>query len=235
MGPSIEEALQNALQKIIQEEVVLQAASRTDAGVHADQQIINFITSNHTLNLKRLKSSLNQLLPKDIATLNVEEMDLSFHPTLDCKAKEYRYRIFFGDVQLPKNRLFAWHFNGPLDLKLMEEAAFLLIGTRDFSSFCNVKKNHTYKDFIRTLYQINIEKVSDKEIAISILGDHFLYKMVRNIVGSLVYVGCGKIAPLAICDILNSKKRTHIGITAPAHGLTLHKIFYDDPLRQSLR
>lgn len=224
-GPSIEETLEQVLEKLLQEKIVLQAASRTDAHVHAVGQVVNFFT-NKERDLNLLLIGLNALLPKDIAVFAIEKKDPQFHPTLDVIAKEYRYYICYDDVQQPKERLYSWHVPFDLNIEAMEKASLYLIGTHDFSSFCNVKKNATYKDYIRTVHSIEIEKLPQKRLQIKILGHHFLYKMVRNIVGTLIYVGKEKILPQEIPLFLNDRDRKKIGMTAPAHGLFLHEISY---------
>lgn len=225
-GPSIEGTLQMVLEQIYQEPINLQAASRTDAGVHANGQVVNFISSKEK-DLKRLQTSLNQLLPKDISVLSIESMPPLFHPTLGSRGKEYHYNVCFGSVQMPHHRFYSWHISDTLDIPLMREAIMLLIGTHDFSTFCNFKKNASYSDFIRTIQQIEIEVISPYRLCFRIIGNHFLYKMVRNIVGTLIYVGKGKLQLHAISRILSSHDRTQAGVTAPAHGLFLHQVFYE--------
>lgn len=224
-GPSIEETLSIALEQILQHKVTLQAASRTDAHVHAKGQIVNFTTDN-LLNINELKNSLNDILPKEIAILTIKEMPPSFHPTLDCIKKEYHYYICNSDYQLPWFRSFSWHFYKPLDLSLMQQAAAALIGMRDFSAFCNMKKGEAYEHKVRNLLEITIESLPEGRLLFKISGNNFLYKMVRNIVGTLVYIGCGKILLESLSQLIEAKDRRQIGMTAPAHGLFLHKIYY---------
>ncbi len=228
-GNSIEEALEKALQQILQHDVQLQAASRTDAGVHAEGQVVNFLTHKKVC-LKALVHSLNGLLPKDISVLSAEEMPMDFHPTLSCRKKEYLYDLCYGPVQMPFVRHTSWHFPYALDLKKMQTAADHLIGVQDFSCFCNE----------RALWDRNpichVEKIEfmnfleTERLSIAITGDHFLYRMARNMAGTVAYAGCGKIDPEQIPAILASKDRTQAGMTAPAHGLTLKRVFYDDDL-----
>lgn len=225
MGPSIEECLQGGLEKILQHPVALQAASRTDAGVHAKGQVINFLTSK-TLHFSSLAISLNSLIPKDIVVLNAEEMPLSFHPTLDSKGKEYRYYASLGPIQLPFQRLYSWHVHHDLDLDLVKKAIPQFIGKHNFKAFCNVKKNECYADFEREVHFLEMEEKEKNEICFRIGGNHFLYKMVRNIVGTLIDIGKGKIALVDLPPILQTGKRPLAGVTAPAHGLFLHEIFY---------
>lgn len=225
-GPSIEEILQTVLEQILQHPVILQAASRTDAGVHAHGQVVNFITHKSIPDLTKFQISINSLLPKSIVVTNVSHEDDSFHPTLECKGKEYHYHICQGIFQYPEHRNFSWHCHGLLDIEQMKNAAQLLLGTHDFTAFCNAKKNEPYDNCIRTVERIEIIKLPDNRIKIVIDGNNFLYKMVRNIAGTLVYIGNGKIKLEEIINILNSKNRTLAGMTAPAHGLTLYKVKY---------
>lgn len=226
MGPSIEAVLQKTIEQIIQHPAPLQAASRTDAGVHACGQVVNFLTSKINLDLNKLRISLNSLLPKDIVVLQSEWMPASFHPTLDCNGKEYRYFICFGPIQLPQNRFTSWHVPSLLNLEAMQAALSLLIGTHDFSTFCNVKKNARYHDYIREIQSLKLEQFEEKRLLLKIRGNHFLYKMVRNLVGTLVDIGRGKISHEALPAILHSHSRPQAGVTAPPHGLFLYEVFY---------
>jgi tRNA pseudouridine38-40 synthase len=225
MGPSIEATLQQTLEQILQQPTPLQAASRTDGGVHAQGQVVNFFTTKH-IDLDRLQISLNSLLPCDIVVLAIEKMDPHFHPTLDCKGKEYRYFICHRRTQLPHRRLYAWHYHYLLDFEAMRKAAEIFVGQHDFSAFCNFKKNAHYMHTIRELSQIELMKREEDELCIRLVGNHFLYKMVRNIVGAIVYVGRGKLKIEDVLPILNSGDRKKAGMTAPAHGLFLHQVFY---------
>lgn len=225
-GPSIEEALKEVLFQILQEKPLLQAASRTDRGVHATSQVVNFYTPK---TIKDLKKALNALLPPTVAILEVEEMALSFHPTLDCIGKEYTYSIYNDDVMLPQKRLNFCHIAKALDISAMRQGAIHLIGKHDFSSFCNARKNLCYPDKIREIFNIEINK-NGFEITIKMAGNHFLYKMARNMAGILVYVGLGKILPSEIPKILQLKSRPSAAVTMPANGLALTKIFYPEKL-----
>lgn len=225
-GPSIEEELQRVLEHIYQTPIQLQAASRTDAGVHAAGQVVNFFPPKLNPCPKRLSVSINSLLPKDISVLSSEIMPQSFHPTLDAKGKEYRYYISCGKSQMPHHRFYAWHYPYQLDLDKINEALPFLIGSKDFSTFCNFKKNAAYTDFIRTVDSIQIENWEESGLCFKIQGNHFLYKMVRNLVGTLVYIGRGKVSIKNLSHIVESHDRTQAGMTAPAHGLFLHRVFY---------
>jgi tRNA pseudouridine38-40 synthase len=226
MGPSIESTLQQVIEQILQHPAPLQAASRTDAGVHALGQTVNFLTSKIDLDLRKFRTSLNRLLPKDIAVLQADLMPLSFHPTLDCTGKEYRYYVCLGPTQLPQNRLTSWHVHYPLDRNKMKQAQLLLIGIHHFAAFCNVKKNARYTDYVRDVQLLEMMEIERNRICFRIGGNNFLYKMVRNLVGTLIDIGRGKIVVESLADILQSQARPKAGVTAPSHGLFLHEVFY---------
>ncbi len=221
---SIEAVLSQTLERILQHLVKLQAASRTDAGVHAKGQVVNFLM-NEPRPLSRLMHSLNGLLPHDICVLSAERMPDDFHPTLDCIKKEYIYSICNGPVQLPFFKDTSWHFPYPLELEKMQAAATHLLGRHDFSAFCNERKIWD-RDPICELESIEIVALPGQRLQISVVGDHFLYKMMRNLAGTLAYAGCGKLQPEDIPAFLTSKDRNRIGMTAPAHGLCLNQVFY---------
>ena len=207
--------------QILRLPVALQAASRTDAGVHAEGQVVNFFTPVE-VPLEKLQKSLNSLLPEDISVLKIEKMATSFHPTLDSQGKEYHYSVCLGATQLPFYRNFSWHFSYPVNVEQMKKAAALLKGQHDFSAFTNEKQEEN----VREIYDIVIDSFENR-LKIRVSGNKFLYKMVRNIVGTLLYVGCGKLSADEIPAILESKDRTRAGVTAPAQGLVLKEVFYD--------
>jgi tRNA pseudouridine38-40 synthase len=221
-GPSIEDTLQRALEEILQEPIQLQAASRTDAGVHARGQIVNFFTSQQQIHL----TQINALLPNDIVILSTERANLKFHPTLDCIGKCYHYKIALGPVCLPEHRQIAWHFPYPVDMEKLHKATKHFIGVHDFAAFCNIKKNETYENTIREVKELCVKFEEPNLITIKISGNHFLYKMVRNIVGTLVWAAAGKIDSASIPAIILKKDRTLAGVTAPSQGLVLHEVFY---------
>lgn len=224
-GASIEEELEKALKRILQHDVQLQAASRTDRGVHASGQIVNFFTER-TVDLKNLHKSLLQLLPADIAVLSLHEAPLEFHPTTQSVGKEYRYHIANCPVLLPKKRFTYWHIKQPLDKELMKRALKFIKGTHDFKTFCNFRKGLSYSSTTRTITEAELIEEDTDHFYIKLSGDHFLYKMVRNLVGTAVYIGLGKLNLEDLQHIMESKKRAEAGITAPAHGLFLHQVFY---------
>lgn len=226
MGPNIEATLQKVIEQILQHPAPLQAASRTDAGVHAEGQVVNFFTSKPHLDLNKFRTSLNSLLPKDIVVLQTEFAPISFHPTLDCISKEYRYFLCLGPTQLPHYRFYSWHVPCFLNLEAIQKSLPFLIGNLDFAAFCNTKKNAKYINYIRKIQEIGLIILENNRLCFRIKGNHFLYKMVRNIVGTLVDIGRGRLSLEILPAILRSRHRAKAGITAPAHGLFLHQVFY---------
>jgi len=225
-GPSIQYELEKALSTVLQEPLSVEAASRTDAGVHARGQVAAFSTESMLPPLNRFQHSLNCVLPRDIAILEVKEAAASFHPTLDSIGKEYHYSICTGKVQLPFHREFSWHFPHPLDLREMQRAAFHFIGKKNFMALCTEKNEHPYADYEREITTIDLIGLEAGRWLIKVAGSAFLYKMVRTLVGTLAYVGCGKIASDEIPAILEGGQRAQAGMTAPAHGLSLERILY---------
>jgi tRNA pseudouridine38-40 synthase len=227
-GASIEESLQKTLETLLQQSISLTSASRTDAGVHARGQVVNFYTEKKNLDLGRLLAGINALLPEDISVFSAENMHDSFHATIDCIGKEYHYWMCTAPILYPQDRHTIWHYPYSLDLNLMKKAAQQLIGEHDFQALCNMKKNEEYEDYIRCIQSISIEEHSENKFLFKIEGTSFLYKMARNIVGLVTYVGRGIIPLEDVPKIIQSKDRTRSGITAPAHGLTLYKVLYPE-------
>ncbi len=225
--PSIEYTLQTTLEKILQRPAPLQAASRTDRGVHAEGQIVNFFLENDLLGLKRLQRSLNGLLPDDIRVLSIREVPLHFHPTLDARKKQYLYRIYNGEVLPPLLRFTHWHVLLPIDFDKLELAAKAIIGKHDFTAFRNMRKGIDSDDTWRTVTDITIDKTDKDILEIKVSANNFLYKMCRNIIGTLIYVAAGKISLETLAQLVHGGARPGAGITAPAHGLTLYKVYYD--------
>ncbi len=216
-GPSIQESLEQAIARITQEQVLPEAASRTDRGVHAEGQVASF-TLQKTWDPPRLQQALNGVLPFDIRVRQIKLVPASFHPTLQAKEKEYHYRVCLGEVQEPNWRHYSWHYRYPLNPLAMEQAASALLGLKDFQVFANEPEENPYC----TLSLITYTPLERQRLQISLKGDRFLYKMARNLVGTLLYIGSGKLPSSCI----QSKDKKKIGMTAPAHGLFLHRVEY---------
>jgi tRNA pseudouridine38-40 synthase len=220
-GPTVQEALARAIERVSQEKIMPEAASRTDRGVHAEGQSVAF-TLKKQWEPERLRRALNAALPGDIRVRSVEAVPASFHPTLHAKGKEYHYRLCRGAVQEPHFRLYSWHFRFPLDLLLMKKAAASLLGAHDFSAFANEAKENP----VCSLFSIDIAPLERERLQISFRGDRFLYKMARNLAGTLLYIGCGKLPPDCLPELLSSRDRKKGGVTAPPHALFLHRVEY---------
>lgn len=226
-GPSIEQSLTQALATALRFAPKLQAASRTDAGVHASCQVVNFLMEKEPPDFGKLRHSLNNLLPKDIRILQISLEQQNFHPTLDCIGKEYRYNLCLAPTMLPHRRLYCWH--RPLkyvDIAKLEIQAQQLVGEQDFAAFCNLRSERSYESTVRRIDAIEFHSCGDGEYFVLIRGNNFLYKMVRNIVGTLVYIAEGRLEAYCLPKIVASQKRSYGGITAPACGLTLVGVFY---------
>ncbi len=222
-GPSIHVQVEKAVRALLDEEVVLSAAARTDAGVHASGQVVCFTTSRE-LPLKAYWMGLNNLLPKDIAVVRAEHVPEDFDPRRLSRGKRYRYQISNRRTPSPLRRRTHWEVFQPLDLEAMREASTVLLGRHDFSAFraADCQAHHA----VRELRALSIEGESGGGIAVHIEGTAFLKHMTRNIVGTLVEVGKGKRPPRWAREVLESKDRTLAGPTAPAHGLTLVEVLY---------
>ena len=225
-GPSIEDELEKALSKIFHFNPLLQAASRTDRGVHALGQIVQF-KLDQEVDTKKLLLGLNALLPDDIRVLKASKCPDNFHPTLDALGKEYRYHLMLGVAPHPLYAHMAWHVPRFHLNEEVRKTIPLLLGTHDFKAFCNFRKNLNYPTTVRTLQSLQFIQEGPLLI-ISLVGDHFLYKMARNIVGLLVQIGEGKFPVQAVPALFEQKDRTQAAMTAPAHGLTLHNVFYPE-------
>ena len=220
-GPSIQGALEEALFKVVRKPTLVEAASRTDRGVHAKGQSAQFILDEKT-DLYRLHHALNSVLPPDIRITSLEEASSDFHPTLDATGKEYRYQICQGPVQDPIYRRHSWHVPHLLNLEAMATAAKDLMGTHDFTSFTTINVD----DGIRTLFALTITSLPENRLELLLRGDRFLYKMARRIVGTLVMIGKGDLPVPIISSLIKEPNRAMAGVTAPAHGLILRQVFY---------
>lgn len=221
--PSIEEAITDAVEKLSGERIRVWGASRTDAGVHAHGQVASFDEieerSAHTW-----YKALNRWTPHDINIHAVQKVDQSFHPRHAARGKIYTYRIWTGPLRDLYSEAFAWQLVRPLNVPAMREAAKVLIGEHDFSSFRAV--NCDASSPIRRVRRIHIEHESHYMIKLTVEGSAFLKYMVRNLVGSLVWVGTGLRPVEWMGEALRALDRGAAGQTAPSHALTLESIHY---------
>ena len=220
---SVEEILENAVFEFSKQRIKILASGRTDTGVHALGQVVHFDLDKE-FEPTQIASGINHyLLKKDIAVLNCEIVDENFHSRFNAKMRSYRYVIVNrrAPLTLQKNR--AWHLPNKLDIESMKLAASFLIGLHDFSSFCDSKCSSNSS--LRRIDNIEIKKLGD-EIHIEISAKSFLHHMVRNIVGTLTWVGIGKIKAEKMKEILEDKKRTSSGPNAPACGLYFLEVIF---------
>lgn len=221
---TIEGVLARELSSLLEEEVCLIGASRTDAGVHAEGNVYVFDTDSR-IPADRFCYALNARLPEDIRIQSSCEVPADFHPRHQETVKTYEYRILNRKLPLPQYRLYAHFSYEPLDTELMKAACRYFIGEHDFAAFCAA--GTAVESTVRTIYDLHVEKAGEL-LTISVTGNGFLYNMVRIIAGTLIKVGAGKIAPEEIPEIIAGKDRTKAGPTAPANGLTLMKIKYPE-------
>ncbi len=217
---TIQETIEKALNLILREQVHLSASGRTDAGVHARAQVANFRT-NSFLSLQKIQLSLNSLLPEDIAVTGIRAMPLDFHARFNAKAKLYRYTILNRKHKTVFFNRYVWRCYFPLNAALMRKEAACLIGRHDFRSF--TASGGDQRSTTRMIREVTIAQKGGT-IVISIIADGFLYNMVRNIVGTLVDIGRGRLRNMK--KILQAKDRRTAGMTAPAKGLCLIKVYY---------
>ena len=216
---TIEGELNRTLSELLQEEIQVIGASRTDSGVHALCNVAVFDTDTR-IPAEKLSYALNQRLPEDIRIQSSCEVEADFHPRHCDSRKTYEYRILNREFPLPTKRLYAHFTYVPLDVSKMEKAASYLIGEHDFKSFCATAA--VVETTVRTLYEATVGREND-EIVIRVCGNGFLSNMVRIIAGTLMEVGRGNLEPEGMKEILEAKDRTVAGPTAPACGLTLVK------------
>ncbi len=220
---TVQGVLKNAVETLVDHQVKLYGASRTDAGVHALGQVAAFKTEkSHSLNT--IKKGLNAILPEDIRVVDVEEVDSSFHPRFDAKGKTYRYRFFIGEVVPPFERLYCYHIKGKVDIDKMMSAANFFVGEKDFSSFRD--SMCTAKNPVKKIKVSKFNLLNNGFLEYIITGDSFLHHMVRNIAGTLLWIGKGKIETDFLPHLFEKKDRTLAGPTLDAKGLFLERVYY---------
>lgn len=235
-GTSIQQLIEEALEKILQHKAPISGSGRTDSGVHALAQMAHFDTEKE-LNCSKMLLALNGQLPTEIRIMRMQKVNRAFHARFSALKKIYHYRIIHGAQRDPFQRLYATSIPQKLDVAAMRQAAQFLIGRHDFSSFAN-SPGHLLpdekRDLTRTLYRLILIEESEHAVRLEFEGDGFLYKMVRNITGALLCVGRHKLSPSALQAILSAKDRTKAPLAAPATGLSLISVFYPENLLFSL-
>jgi tRNA pseudouridine38-40 synthase len=219
---TIQETITEAIESLIGEEVRLFGASRTDAGVSALGQVA-LIQIDSPIPTENLANAITHRLPPEIAVTEAVEVPDGFDVISAVKSKLYRYTIFTGQHRPVLQIKHCWHIPSKLDTGAMAEAAKILVGKKDFKSFASAADKR--ESSVRTIFRCDVTS-EDDWIYIDTEGDGFLYNMVRNIVGTLVEVGVGRMKPEKIKEIFEAKDRTAAGPIAPAQGLCLMWIKY---------
>jgi tRNA pseudouridine38-40 synthase len=220
-GTTIQGILTEALSRLEGEHVTLYGAGRTDAGVHALNQVASFITKKN-IPCDKLKRAINGNIAQDIRVKEVEEMPLDFHARFSAKGKSYLYKLAIGEIVSPFEYRYFYHYPHKLNIEKMQLGARFLLGEQDFAAFATAPETHSC---IRTITRLDINYKQD-QVSFQVEGNGFLRYMVRTIVGTLLEVGRSKISPEEIKIILESRQRSNAGATAPACGLTLLKVEY---------
>jgi tRNA pseudouridine38-40 synthase len=225
-GTGVQEKIEAAFGKMFPSVKRIHSSSRTDTGVHALGMVAHVEIPRGELKMPvaRLARALNAFLPADIRVLSAARVPEKFHARFDATGKQYRYFVWNHPAMNPLLQNRAWHFPMQLDLARMRAAAKLFIGKHDFRCFAGTR-SYEMESNMRTLARCDLRK-SGAQITFIIEGDGFLYKMCRGVVGTLVQVGQGKIPLARVEEILASRDRRVAGMTAPAHGLVLWKVFY---------
>ena len=224
-GMTIQQKLNETLSDLLGEEIQVTGASRTDSGVHSLGNVCVFDTTTR-MPAEKISYALNQRLPADIVVVDSRECAMEFHPRFSKSRKTYEYRILNRAFPNPTRRLDTHFYHHKLDEVAMNQAAKLLIGEHDFRSFASVHMQS--ETSVRTIYDCCVSRDDADIITIRITGNGFLYNMVRIIAGTLMKVGSGALHPEDITRILEAKDRQAAGPTAPANGLTMIGLEYEE-------
>ena len=221
-GRTVQETLELAIEKVTGVRPYANASGRTDAGVHALGQVVNFL-SETLLPAGKLQRAINANLPEDLVVIDAEEVGPAFDANRHAVRKTYRYVIRDNPIADPFSRRYAYHFKQRLDVEAMARAANVLVGTHDFHSFETEWPNR--KTSVRTITRLEVAR-TDESIWIEVEADGFLYNMVRALAGTLINVGRGFWPETKVAEILKAEDRQEAGPTAPACGLFLMRVTY---------
>lgn len=222
---TVQNEIESALKKINGNQTIsIHASGRTDAGVHAWNQKAHFDMEKN-IQVDRLRHSLNCLLTGSIYVKKIEEVSRNFHARFDVVSKEYHYQLNMGEYN-PIEKDYVCQWNHELDLEEMKEALQTLVGEHDFQSF--TKAGDLHEDYVRTIYKAELQMNSFNHITFVFIGSGFLRYQIRNMVGTLLEIGEGKRKAKEMKEILEAKDRRKAGITAPACGLYLKDVYYNE-------
>ena len=230
---AVQQVIQEHLTKMYDKQPIhLIGSSRTDAGVHAQNFAASFLVPEQpAITIERLYKALNRRLPPDIKIHTIKEVPLTFHSRYDTFGKAYTYVLNLG-ADSPFVGRYAWHPWRKVDVGLIKQAAERLVGTHDCSSF--VVERREIEDAVRTIYRIEVHEIG-QFCCITFVGNGFLYKMIRCLMGMIEAVGAGVATPDDVTRILEAKDRTQAPETAPANGLFLMKVFYTEKERDEFK
>ncbi len=218
---TIQGIIEKAISNRVGYDVTIDGSGRTDAGVHAKGQVANVKLSG-LVELEEFQKDLNDLLPKDIQINAVELVKNGFHSRLNAKGKFYSYSIDLREKPCVFTRKYTYHFGQNIDIERMKQASTYLVGTHDFSAFCDKKDE---KSAIRTIHGINFVMKRD-QLILEYFGNGFLNHMVRIVTGTLLEVGSNQKEVNQVKSILESRVRANAGFAAPARGLCLEEVYY---------
>ncbi len=225
--PTLQGAVERALEEYVGEPVPIRGASRTDRGAHAEGQVAGFALQQ-ARPTEQILQGLNDALPTDIRAHAVHAMPPDFHVRMSALEKTYEYRIVNSGDRTDYTKARAWHLEHPVDVDRMQTAAQRLIGQRDFASFAT-KPRFKQRSTVRDLRSADVE-CRDGLIVLTFRANSFLNHMVRNMVAALMRVGDGRYEPAKITTILDAKQRSASPGSAPACGLYLMRVLYEPPL-----
>jgi tRNA pseudouridine38-40 synthase len=222
-GITVQETLQDALERVCGVRPSVTGCSRTDAGVHA-YRFYCTTDKPERLSCDKLVQALNALLPDDVAVLSCKDVPDEFHPRYSAMGKRYVYRIHNGLVRQPFEAPYSLWMRTPLDERAMNDVAALFVGTHDFSAFCSA--GSSVQDKVRTVKRSFVERQGDM-VTYTVEADGFLYNMVRIFVGTILDVVSGRLSMEDVQQALQTGDRHLAGATAPAHGLFLDEVWYE--------
>jgi len=223
-GPTVQAVMEDVFARILQEAVRLRAAGRTDAGVHAREQVVDFADAG-VRDLETVVHGGNALLPPDIRILSAGEVPEAFDARRHATEKEYRYFLYLSPVASPFLSRYAWHIEKPLDLDAVRKGLSHLVGEHDFTSFRG--QGCTAVSPVRSVVRAEVAKHDVPGLfSIDVAGTGFLRHMVRNIVGTVVNAGKGRHSADRVGEILRARDRSAAGVNAPPHGLFLWRVSY---------
>jgi tRNA pseudouridine38-40 synthase len=226
---TVEGELRTALRALTGADHVVYGAGRTDAGAHALGQVASFRYDGQ-LAPDRLRAGLNALLPEDVAVVGAAIAADDFHARYSARWRRYRYRWLDRPARPALGRHQCWHVRRTLDVEAMREAAKPLVGVHDWTTFCAASEPPATR--VREMLEASVERV-DRYVELDLLGEGFLRGLVRGIAGALAEVGQGRRPPSWVAEALAARNRAEAARTAPARGLTLVEVLYEDPVAVS--